>query len=103
MSKTVTVLPDNDALSLPKQQILDSSKLREFADVNFKFDENGGQLSKEGRKNCGKSRNCLLQAISPLPKLFSKDLYSRQVKIRAFWKRVKTAQNESTCRRQNKT
>ena len=25
----------------PKQQILDSSKLKEFADDNFKFDENG--------------------------------------------------------------
>ena len=25
----------------PKQQILDSSKLKDFADGNFKFDENG--------------------------------------------------------------
>ena len=25
----------------PKRQILDSSKLKEFADDNFKFDENG--------------------------------------------------------------
>ena len=30
----------------PKQQILDSSKLKEFADSNFKVDENGGKLSK---------------------------------------------------------
>ena len=29
----------------PKRQILDSSKLREFADNNFKFDENGGKFS----------------------------------------------------------
>ena len=27
------------------QQILDSSKLKEFADDNFKFDENGRKLS----------------------------------------------------------
>ena len=27
---------------LPKQQILDSYKLKEFADDNFKFDEKGG-------------------------------------------------------------
>ena len=29
----------------PKQQILDSSKLKEFADDNFEFDENGGKFS----------------------------------------------------------
>ena len=29
----------------PKRQILDSSKLKEFADNNFKFDENGRKLS----------------------------------------------------------
>ena len=28
-----------------KQQILDNSNLKEFADDNFKFDENGGKLS----------------------------------------------------------
>ena len=36
-----------------------------------------------GRKRCGKRRNCLLQAISPFPTVFSKDLYSRHVKTRA--------------------
>ena len=30
----------------PKQQILDSSKLKEFADDNFTFDENGRKFSK---------------------------------------------------------
>ena len=30
------------ALTLPKQQILDSSKQKECADYNSKFDENGG-------------------------------------------------------------
>ena len=30
----------------PKQHILDSSKLKEFADDNFKFDENGRKFSK---------------------------------------------------------
>ena len=32
-------------LALPKQQILDSFKLKEFADDNFKFDENGENFS----------------------------------------------------------
>ena len=32
--------------SFTKRQILDSSKLKEFADDNFKFDENGKKFSK---------------------------------------------------------
>ena len=36
-----------------------------------------------GRKHCGKWRNCLSQAISPFPTVFSKDLYCRHVKTRA--------------------
>ena len=35
------------------------------------------------RKLCDKRRNCLLQAISPFPTVFSKDLYCRHVKTRA--------------------
>ena len=30
----------------PKQQLLDSSKLKEFADDNFEYDENGRKFSK---------------------------------------------------------
>ena len=33
-------------LSFPKQKILDFSKLKELAEDNFKFDENGGKFSK---------------------------------------------------------
>ena len=40
--------------SFPKQQILDSSKLKEFADDNFKFDENGGKISKWVENTVGK-------------------------------------------------
>ena len=32
-------------MSLPKQQILDSFKLKEFAGDNFEFDENGRKFS----------------------------------------------------------
>ena len=45
-------------------------------------------LSKLGRKHCGKSRNCLLRAISPFPTIFSKDLYCRHVKTRLVWESV---------------
>ena len=70
--------------SFPKQQILDSSKLKELADENFIFDENGQNLSSpNGWKHCGKRRNCSLQAISSFLTVFSKELYCRHVKSRA--------------------
>ena len=30
-----------NTLTIPKRQIIDSSKLKDFADDNFKYDENG--------------------------------------------------------------
>ena len=66
----------------PKRQILDSSKFKEFADDNFKFDEGSRMLFKQV-ENTGERRNCSLQAISPFPTVFSKDLYFRHVKTRA--------------------
>ena len=38
----------------PKRQILDSSKLKEFADDNFKFDENRRKFSKQVENTAGK-------------------------------------------------
>ena len=58
--------------AFPKRQILDSSKLKEFADGNFKFDENSEKFS-ERVQNTGKRRNCSLRAISPFPAMFSND------------------------------
>ena len=60
--------------------MLDPSKLKEFADDNFKFDENGRKFFGMGRKHCGKRRNCSLRAISPFPTVFSKGLFPRGVK-----------------------
>ena len=66
----------------PKRQILDSSKLKEFADNNFKLGENGRKFS-ERVENTGKRINCSLRAIYPIPTVFSEDLYCRHVKTRA--------------------
>ena len=38
-----------------------------------------------GRKHCGKRINCSLRAISPFPTLFSKGVYCRHVKTRAYF------------------
>ena len=51
--------------TLPKQQILDSSKVKAFAHDNFKFDENGRRLSicrenTEGKGEIARHEQCLL-------------------------------------------
>ena len=66
----------------PKQQILDSSKLKGFADDNFKFDTYGWKLSKKVKSTVGKRRNCSIRAISPFSTAFIKDLYCGHVKSR---------------------
>ena len=46
-------------LPFPKRQILDNSKLRGFADDNFKYDENGRKFSKRVENIVEKKkRNC---------------------------------------------
>ena len=42
----------------PNDKILDSSKLKVFADDNIKLDENGRKVLLTGRKYCRKRRNC---------------------------------------------
>ena len=44
----------------PKQQILDSSKLKESADDNFKFDENGRKFSEWAENTVWKGEIALL-------------------------------------------
>ena len=65
---------------MPRRQILDSSKLKEFEDDNFKFDENRSKLSKWVENTVGKGEIALLRAIAPFPTVFSKGLFTRGVK-----------------------
>ena len=69
-------------LTLPKQQILDSSKLKHFAYDNSKFDENGRKFSKPLENTVGKGEIARYEQFLLFP-LFSKDLYCRHVKTRA--------------------
>ena len=67
-----------------------TSKLKEFADNSFKFDENESKLSKQV-ENCGKNRNCSLRAISPFLTVFSKGLFPRGVTLGVIvWEWVST-------------
>ena len=76
---TLSILWYTLFLTLCQREILDSSKLKEFTDNNFKFDENGRKFSR-WVENTGKRRNCSSRAISPFPTMFSKDLYCRHIK-----------------------
>ena len=65
-----------NCLPITKQQILDSSKLKEFADDNFKFDENGSKLSKQVENNVGK-RELLVTSNFPFSHSVVKRLVSQ--------------------------
>ena len=61
--------------AFPKQQLLDSSKLKEFADDNFKFHENGTKFPKWVENTVGKgeieipNRKSLQMTISNFTKM----------------------------------
>ena len=56
----------------PKRQILDSSKLKEFADDNFKFDKNGRKLPKWVENTAGKEEIARYEQILLFPQCFQK-------------------------------
>ena len=56
----------------PTRQILDSSKLDEFADDNFEFDENGGQFLRRVRNTVGKGEIARYEQFPLFPQCFQK-------------------------------
>ena len=50
--------PSSRSSPIPKRQILDCSKVEEFENDNFEFDENARKFSKRVEKHCGKRRIC---------------------------------------------
>ena len=71
-----------------KQPILESSKLKEFADDNFNFDENGRKFSKKMENTAGKGEITGYEQFLVFI-LFSKDLNCRHVKTWACLGKVK--------------
>ena len=69
-----THLKQNNFKAFPKPQILDASKLKEFADSNFKFDENGRRSPNEW-KTLGKGEIARNEQFLLYPLCFLKDLY----------------------------
>ena len=60
---------------LPDDKILDSSKLKEFADNNFRFDENGRKLSKQVENTVGKEKIARYEQFLLFPQCFQKTCF----------------------------
>ena len=71
-----------DNLTLSQTTNLESSKLKESADNNFKFDENGIKFSEWVENTVRKEEIARYEQFLLFPQ-FSKDLYCRHVKTRA--------------------
>ena len=72
-----------------RRQILDSSKLKEFADNNFKFDENGRKLSKQVENTVGKGEIARYEQFLPFPQCFQKACFPEASKGVIVWEWVK--------------
>ena len=62
----------NDGKPFPKRQILDSSNQKDYADDNFKFDENGTKFSKRIENTVGKGEIARYEQFLLLPQCFQK-------------------------------
>ena len=74
---------------ITRRQILDSSKLKEFADDNFKFDENGRKLSKWVENTVGKGEIARYEQFLLFSQCFQKACFPGASKGVIVWERVK--------------
>ena len=64
--------PNDKIQPFPKRQSLDSSQLKEFADDNFKFDENGIKLSQWVENTVEKGEIVRYEQFLLFPQCFQK-------------------------------
>ena len=74
---------------LPDDKILDWSKLKEFADDNFKFDENGRKLSKRVENTVGKGEIARDEQFLLFPQCFQMACFPGASKVVIVWEWVK--------------
>ena len=75
---------------ITRPQILDFSKLKEFADDNFKFDENGRKLSKQVENTVGKGEIAHYEQFLLFPQCFQKACFPGASKGVIVWEWVKS-------------
>ena len=91
--KQTTSWIHNEAF-FPKRLILDSSKLKEFADDNFKFDENGRKFSKPVENTVVKGEIVRNEQFLLLPLCFKKPSTADISKPGLVWDRVDAGEKE---------
>ena len=73
---------------ITRRQILDSSKLKEFADNNFKFDENCRKLSKWVENTVGKGGIASYEQFLLFPQCFQKACFPGASRGVIVWEHV---------------
>ena len=74
---------------ITRRQILDASKLKEFADDNFKVDKNGRKLSKRVENTVGKGEIARYAQFLLFPQCFQKACFPGVLKGVIVWEWVK--------------
>ena len=73
---------------LPDNNILDWSKLKQFADDNFKFDENSRNFSKQVENTVDKGKIARYEEFLLFPQCFQKAGFPGASKSVIVWERV---------------
>ena len=81
------------AKPITRRQILDSSKLKEFADDTFKFDKNGRKLSKRVENTEGKGEIARYEQFLLFPQCFQKACFPGASKGVIVWEWVNSLPN----------
>ena len=79
---------------MTRRQILDSSKLKEFADDNFKFHENERKLSKQVENTVGKGEIACYEQFLLFPQCFQKACFPGASKGVVVWEWVNPFPND---------
>ena len=75
---------------ITRRQILDSSKLKEFDDDNFIFDQNSGKLSKWVENTVGKGEIARYEQFLLFPQCFQKACFAGASTGVIVWEWVKS-------------
>ena len=75
----------HSAIPLPDDKILDWSKLKQFADDNFKFDENSRKFSKRVQNTVGKGEIARYEQFLLFPQCFQKACFPGASKGVIVW------------------
>ena len=81
---------NDDQLTHSQMTNIDSSKLKEFTDDNFKFDENGSKLSKRVENTVAKGEIACYEQFLLFPQGFLEACFTGASKGVIVWEWVKT-------------